>query len=183
MKINILKLSTFILILLFISTGCEKDEIEYADESIVVSSIPGISIYKTKKDYYNYISVQITDEGLINAIPDYSLDDPRIIIDKDGKATPNFRWRLKSGYIVDKETGRNEIFTDITIQEYIAYNIQNDVFGWPGELIRPRIIDKNPFYEYYYYNGFNKSEKQFTLKELNEMLENGTIEEYFTKLK
>ena len=37
------------LFLFFIGNGCEKNEIEYADESIVVDNWPGVAVYKTKK--------------------------------------------------------------------------------------------------------------------------------------
>jgi hypothetical protein len=183
MKPKILKLSTVVLLLLFIGASCQKDEIEYADESIEISSEPGISIYRTNADYFNNISVQITSEGELNAIPAYILSDPRIKVDKDGNVSVNFRWRLKSGYIVDKEASLNKVFTDISVQEYVEWNTSHDVGGWPDNLIEPRIIDDNPFTEFYFYDGLRKTTRTFSLGELNELIENGDLETVFTKLK
>ncbi len=184
MKQKILKLSTVVLLLMFIGAGCQKDEIEYADEDMVVDNEPGIDIFKLKGDYINYIGLQLLPDGRLNAIPAFILGDPRIKVSDNGKIEQNFRWRLKSGYIVSKNDNYNNfVFTDITIQEYVDYNTKNGVGCWPDELIKSRIIDKNPFSEFYYLDGFNKTERTFTLGELNKMIEDGTLETVFTKLK
>ena len=117
MKPKKIKLSTVVLLLLFIGASCQKDKMEYADESIEISTFPGITIYKTKKDYINYISLQITDDDKLNAIPDYTLNknDPRITVDSHGQVKLNSRWRLKSGYIVDKGSSSRDVFTNISI--------------------------------------------------------------------
>ena len=94
MKPKILKLNTLVLLLLFIGAGCQKDEIEYADESIEIASHPWITIYKTKGNYIDYVDIQITEEGKMNAVPSYNLEDPRISIDAKGNVKQNFRWRL-----------------------------------------------------------------------------------------
>ena len=163
--------------------SCQKDEIEYADEGIEVSSHPWITIYKTKKDYINYVDVQITDEGKLNAIPSYNLNDPRISVDAKGNIRQNFRWRLKSGYILDNNVSIREAFTNITIQEYVDWNTAYGLAGWPDSLIRPRIIDQDPFIEFYFHDGLNKTLKTFTIGEINNMIENGTLETVFVKLK
>ena len=183
MKSKIFKLCTAVVLFLFLGASCQKDEIEYADESIEISSYPGISIYKTNDDYFNNISVQLTPEGQPNGIPAYTLSDPRVTVDKDGTVNANFRWRLRSGYIIDKEAYLDYVFTDISVQEYVDWNTVNKVAGWPSNLIEPRIIDKDPFTEFYYLNGTNKPHEIFTIGEINNMIENGTLETVFTKLK
>ena len=184
MKQKILKLSTVVLLLMFIGAGCQKDEIEYADEDIVVDNQPEIDIYKLKGDYINYIGLQLLPDGRLNGDPAYILGDPLIKVSDNGKIEQNFRWRLKSGYIVsvnDKFT--NFVFTDITFQEFVDYNTKRNVAYWPDELIKPRIIDKNPFSEFYSLIGFGKPVRTFTLGELNKMIEDGTLETVFTKIK
>ena len=138
---------------------------------------------KTVGDYFNNISVEILSSGQLNAIPDYTLASPSIKIGANGAITPNYRWRLKSGYIIDQGSNTNKVFTSITFQEYVEYNEKNQVAGWPSNLIEPRIIDKNPFMEFYYYDGLNKAEKLYTLGEINKMIEDGTLETVFKKLK
>ena len=172
-----------VLLLLVIGASCQKDEMEYADESIEISSMPGISIYRTNDNYFDNISVQITAEGKMNKIPAYTLNNPRIIVNKNGTVQVNFRWRLKSGYIVDREAYLNDAFTDIKVQEYVDWNTSHAVSSWPNDLIEPRIIDKDPFTEFYFHDGLNKTPKTFTLGEINDLIENGTLETVFTKLK
>ena len=183
MKTKKIKLLTIFLFLLFMGASCQKDETELADESIEISTFPGIAVYKTNGSYLNNISVQITPEGKLNAIPAYTLSDPRIVVDRKGNIKVNFRWLLKSGFIVDTETYLNNVFTNISVQEYVDWNTDHGVAGWPNNLIEHRIIDKNPFTEFYFYDGVNKTPKTFTLGEINEMVEKGTLETVFTKLK
>ena len=184
MENPILKITSISLLLfLLVGAGCKKDEIEYADENIEISSYPGFSIYKTNNDYFNFVSLQVLSDGRLNAIPGYTLNDSRIKVDERGKITPNFRWRLKNGYILDTDTGLNEVFTDITLQEYVDYNTAHGVACMPDDLIRPRIIDQNPFTEFYSLGGLNKPPKTYTIGEINEMIESGTLETIFTKKK
>lgn len=184
MKTRILKLSLIFLFLFSITgAGCKKDKIEYADESIKISSYPGITIYKTDRDYIDYVDVQVTDDGRLNAIPAYTKDDPRIYVDAKGNARQNFRFRLKSGYILDNNSSLKDVFTNISFREYVDYNTNHGIAGWPDSLIIPRIIDKNPFTEFYYLNGINKTPKTFTIGEINEMIEADSLKTVFTKLK
>lgn len=74
-------------------------------------------------------------------------------------------------------------FTDITFTEYLRYNEKHGIDHWPDELLWPRIIDKDPYTELYSIGCLDCAEKIFTLGEINKMLEEGTIEEHFTKLK
>ena len=102
MEKPILKITSLLLLLfLLVGAGCKKDEIEYADENIEISTHPGITIYKTTKNYIDYVDVQLTDAGELNAIPSYNKKDPRISIDTAGNIKQSFRWRLRSGYILD----------------------------------------------------------------------------------
>ncbi len=199
MKQKKLKLSTVILLpmiigIAFIGTGCQKDEIEYADESMVFtigSAEPGIAIYKTKGDYFNYISFLLLDDGRLNATPDFtlkSLENPlgksTLKRDKNGKIVPNFRWHLRNGYIICRGVSlTNTVFADITFQEFVDYTEKHNTACWPHELLKPRIIDKDPFKEYYYLYRYGRSSITLTVGEINKMIEEGTLETVFEKLK
>ncbi len=182
LKTMILKISALLLLVASMSPGCKKEKIEYDDESIGISTLPNISIYKTNSDYFYNIPL-VNLNGQVSGIPTYTANDPSLKINSEGKLSSNFRWRLKDGYIIDEESYINRVFTDITFEEYIDYNTANKVTSWPITLIESRIIDKNPFVEYYYYDGVNKAEKIYTLGEINKMIENGTLESVFKKLK
>lgn len=183
MNKNLLEISYIILFLCLIGVGCKKDEIQYADENIEISTYPGFSIYKTTSDYFNFVSTQILSDGRIIGIPDYTINNPSIKVDANGKVSPNFRWRLKNGYIIDKATSVNIVFTNITFQEYVNYNTTHGVGCWPDSLIRARIVDKTPFTEFYYHDGLNKTPKTYTLGEINHLIESDSIETICTKLK
>lgn len=125
----------------------------------------------------------MTDDGELNGIPSYHIGDSRVQVDENGIARLKGRYHLKNGYILDKNVSPKEIFTNITIQEYVNYNTKNGVIHWPNSLLWDRIIDMDPFTEYYYFGGLDKPERIFTLGEINELIENGTLETVFIKLK
>ena len=201
MKHKILKFSTVILLFAFTGASCHKDEIEYADENIVFTvggcyPCPGLCVYKTKGDYFNYISFQLLDDGRLNAKPAYTLKDvgspvegnlpigPRLKRDKKGKIVSNSRWRLKGGYILDLEASlKHGVFTDITFQEFVDYTEKHNTGSWPDELLKPRIIDKEPFKEFYYLSRNGLPAIDLTVGEINKMIEEGTLETVFKKLK
>jgi hypothetical protein len=182
MKPKIVKLSAVFLFLIFIGAGCQKDEIEYADESIVVDNHPGVSVYKTNGDYVNYIAVDTDSLGNISGSPDYTYSSSTVGVRKNGEVYFKNRYVLKSGYIVGY-LYIDHAFTNITLKEFVEYNKENGVAGWSDSLIYSRIIDSDPFTEFYYMGCLNCPIKEFTLGEINEMIKSGTIEEYFTKLK
>lgn len=181
MKSKILKLCTAVLLFLFFGAGCQKDEFEYADEDIILSSNPGFFVFKTKNNYKDKIWVQITPEGLLNAIPTLTGDTPNIKIDKEGNVSRTNLYLLKSGYIVGP-AHQWAAYTDITLTEYLQYNRKNNINHWSDELLWPRIVDKDPYLELYGVGCLNCN-KKYSLGEINEMLEDNTIEKHFTKLK
>jgi hypothetical protein len=193
MKNDFLKLSTVVLLLFFIGAGCQKDEIEYADESIEIKVGPSgleLSLYKTKGDYFNYISFQLLDDGRLNATPAFTLKsleepfrEPSLKRDKKGKIVPNFRWRLKDGYILSFGTYiTNRVFANITFQEFVDYTDKNNTGSWPDELLERRIIDKDPFEQFYYLSRYGRSPIVLTVGEINKMIEEGT-QKVFKKVK
>lgn len=183
MKSKLIKLSTVVFLLFFMGASCQKDEIEYADDSIEISSSPGISIYKTNGNYIDYVQFQIMENGETNGIPGFTLNDPRVKVESNGNIRQNFRWRLKSGYIVDKNATTRDAYTNITIQEYVEYKSETEEAGWPSGLLESRIIDRDPYIEYYHFNGLHIGERYFSLGELNSLLESGEIETVFERLK
>ncbi|MDD3701473.1 MAG: hypothetical protein RBR10_09140 [Bacteroidales bacterium] len=183
MNSEVFKVIKIVMFYLFIGTSCQKDKIEFADENIEISSLPEIAIYKTKNDYFENIRGQVLKDGRVNAIPSLTLNDPRIKVDKNGNIKVKTRWRLRNGYIVDKESSINHVFTDITYQEYVDWNTSNGVNSWSGSSIAPQIIDTDPFTEYYLYYGIGKRERIFTLGEIYEMIQDGTFKTVFTQLK
>jgi hypothetical protein len=182
MKQIILKLSSLVLLLFFIGAGCQKDEIKYADESITVSNNPGFFLFKTKSDYSDKIWVQITPENELNQIPTLTKDSQNYLIDNKGNVKRTNWYILKNGYVIGP-AHEWAAYTDISLKEYLAYNEKNNVNQWSNELIRARIVDKNPYTELYWVGCLDCQIKGFTLGEINDMIKNGTLETVFTKIK
>jgi len=170
--------------IVFLLTNCEKENPEFADESIIIDNMPSISVYRTNNVYFNYVVIKLDSLGNITQSPAYcSKNDPRVTY-KNGNHGYKHRWKLKSGYIVDCEFKHDKIFTDITIKEFIEYSDKNNICAMPDSILKQRIIDTDPFQEYYWYGGlFGEEYQEFTLGEINEMIENGTLETVFTKIK
>ena len=182
MKPKILKLTTVVLLLLFTGASCQKDEMEYADESIEISSWPAISVYNTKSDYFKNITVGINDKKQIRSYPDYDVKSDNVFVNKNGEYNFKYKWLLKSGFIVVQGGDFNCAVTDISLTEYINFNEPYKT-NWDTVMLAARIIDTDPFTEFYFHDGLNKTPKTFTLGEINKMVESGTLETFFTKLK
>jgi len=182
MKPKILKLYTIVLFLLFIGTSCQKDELEYSDESIEISTIPSICIYKTNGDYTDYLPVGLDSSGNVTFTKVFG-NDPLIVTKKsNGSYVLNSRYFLKNGYILE-DVNLDYAFTDITVTEMVEKYLEIGSSYWSNDEYESRIIDKSPFSEFYRYDGRYKPEILYSLGEINEMIENGTLEEQFDKLK
>lgn len=182
MKMKILIPGIFILLVILKAlSGCEKYEL--ADEDTVISvRMPSISVYKTRKDYFDKVTVKYTD-GEITQTPGYTPTCSRIFIDDNGNVSFTNRWRLINGYVLSREFYLNHSFTNVSIQEFI--DTYEKIFppGWDTQKLEPRVVDKDPFISYYYCEWKNCKKDEFTIGELNRMIKNGMLEQYFDKLK
>lgn len=181
MKRKLLKLLIIILPISVFLGSCDKDEIEYADEKVVVNNIPGIAIYKTKSNYYDKIAVCQDSSGNVTCYPSYSYESDNIQIKEDKVILKN-RYLLKSGYIVEP-IFIDYAFTNITIKEMVDKTKEFGSNYWLLNKFENRIIDNDPFSEFYFLGVQDGPEKEFSLGEINEMFKNGTIEQIFSKLK
>ncbi len=182
MKQKKLKLITVVLLLMFIGAGCQKDEIELADESIEISSYPGINIYKTKKDYRNKLALGLDSEGNVSETPLFGDNPANVKLNSDGNYVLIRRLFLKSGYICE-DIDIDYAFTNITITEMVE-SFENYSSGyWSTDRYESRIIDRDPFTEFYHLDGIGKEEQIFTIGDINELIESGTLETVFKKLK
>lgn len=173
-----------LLLCALVITGCKNNDPYFSDETIIVSNQPAISIYKTNGDYFNYVFVGTDSLNEIVMIPDYTSSSPFITTDKNGKVSYNQRWKLKSGYIVCKEMKPTNIaFTNITFQELIDYTNASGGITPPVSWYKNRIVDKAPFTQYYQLTGIGKEYNEFSLGQLNKLVEEGKIETLFKKMK
>lgn len=181
MKSKIFKLYPVVLLFLFMGASCQNDDIEYADESIEISSYPGMSIYKSKSSYKDKLTVCLDAEGNITCTPLFGFDKNIVSKNKNGDFVLIRRHFLKSGYVLE-DVYLDYAFTDITVNEMVETFSEFGAEYWSHERYSERIIDRDPFIEFYHSNVTGRPEV-ITIGEINDMIENGTLDNFFTKLK
>ena len=177
-----LKLLIAVLVIPIIFCSCKKESLDIDNENIILRlDPPGVAIYKSNGDYFKYVYVGIDSSKNITNTPAYNSNSPFIVTDNSGNVTYTQRWKLKHGFIASKEMTYSIAFTNVTFQEQVEYVDKNggDI---PVSWFNSRIIDKNPFTDYYYSKAGYPA-KEITLGELNKMIENGSLETVFTKIK
>ena len=148
---------------------------------------PGLAVYKTKGDYFNYVSVTI-DNGNIIFKPDYhnprnNSIDYRITITEDDTIY-SFRAKLISGYIISEEISDNSIFVDFTFKEYVIYEINHPEEGGVAEnALLEHILDDNPFLELYIDRNKPRKYELSDTAEINQIIRNGELKKYFKRVK
>ncbi|MBN2772659.1 MAG: hypothetical protein JXR31_00325, partial [Prolixibacteraceae bacterium] len=163
-KINILIIT---LLLIFIGTGCENEEF-YIDENEPITAMPGISVYKTKANYFDKVNVWVNDQGEIDGCPEFIENSSKITL-INGKYHYARRYHLDNGYTLSKEITDADYFTDITYDEYVREKmspIYND--GFIPEEVKSRVTDTDPFIEFYYFSTLGG--ESFTIKQINQLI-------------
>lgn len=181
MKSKILKLTSVLLFFSF-SYGCEK--IKYEDQ------YPGVSIYKTKGDYFDLVAVGMKEDRFYRT---QILWNPRYnsfikLEIRNNDTIYKFRHRLIDGYVLGGEAGLNtDVFLNITFKEYLKRQLRNYESGIgayvPDDTLRKYILDKDPYTEFYQNRTGAKRLYMRDSLEINEIIENGEIDKYFKKLK
>lgn len=161
MKIPVI--STLLIILIFIATGCcswQKTDSKVGNTEILGIPGPKAIIYKTRKDYSQMVPIILSDDKKsIVSYPD--MKDLRI----DGKfmlPTP-----LKNGFLLDNRgINANVAFISLTYDQYA-----NLVKTPNSEELMKLIIDKKPLKKMYI--GGLKSKYKNMEDELNAIIESG----------
>lgn len=127
-------------------------------------------VYKTKNDYSNNVALELSeDKSKITSFP--------------GPSDIKFKWPLKlhqDFYLGGAFGGVNTGYLSLTKTEYSQYEIS------PGpDSLYKLLIDKDPFLEFYEYidrHNVFANDGIDTVK-LNQLIDNGELEKYFTRLK
>jgi hypothetical protein len=180
MKPEILKLSNTILIFFILISSCNL--LDSGDLA------PGITIYKTKGDYFNLVDVGIKGDKIFRTESfwnaRYKSMDKLVIRGND--TIYKGRYKLPSDYILDTDADeRYDVFLDITFKEQLYRELSGNHPGnaMPSDTIRKYILDRDPYTEFYR----NKTDvKLFTISdsiEIKEIILKGEIDKYFEKIK
>lgn len=177
MKPKILKIST-ILLIFTLNFSCDvlKTEGDY----------PGVSIYKTKGDYFNLVDIGMKGDEIYRTCsfwnPRYNSLTKMIIRDND--TIYSFRCKLVNGYVLDAEADENtDVFISMTNKDHLVWQIANEIGAIPHDTLRKYILDKAPYIEFYRNRTDVKRLYMEDSLEINEIIKNGEIDKYFEKLK
>ncbi len=136
-----------------------------------------VLIYKTNADYFDYINIWGTNHDHANNI---SITDRFNF--ENGDTTYLYRWKLEQGYVADyTEIWHTDYFTNISFKEMLRYNESNGMF--PFDSIKKRIVDKDPFVEFYVDDKDYFYRMPEPIDKLNEIIRNGEMEKYLHRLK
>ncbi len=188
MKLNLRKLIIWMLPFVFVVLAIYFVLLSYSaiDESsglnsykpIELKTFPGFCIYKTKRDYFDKVSC-CYKEGKIMRSPVYTVGDQFYYGEKD--TVYKCRVRLCEGYVLDQECSIHDIFLDITIKDYLRWEIQNGMNGMPKEHLSELVLDTDPFKEFWYVKDCNKG--SFTIQEIEKLILDDNLNANFKRLK
>ncbi|MGM0528696.1 MAG: hypothetical protein ACQERS_09835 [Bacteroidota bacterium] len=186
MKLYIILYASIIISLI----SCEReDELNW----------PYWSIYKTQSEYFNYMTAWVNKSGEVIGYPYYTDNDTRIFID-DNDTIYTLRVMLSNNYCLSWEVALNYPFTDITFKEFYRKQFSDSPIN--KTIIESRIIDRDPFIEYYEVDpeyvlsltdsfrdqGYSDSEITYKAinaiaEEINIIIEQGQLQDHFNRLK
>jgi hypothetical protein len=162
----------FILFLILILSCNDNKDISGVEE-------PSFSIYKTKNDYYYNVHTWVDKVPM-----EFRIFEKKYF--KTGNDTIEIlRIRLEDGYVLAYSTGHDNYFTDITFGEFYSFCEKNSPETFPLDSVLERVVDQDPFIEYYYDTSYNylPIDDPEDLEKINEIIRNGELESYFKKVK
>ncbi len=171
MKSKILKLSTVILLFLFIGAGCDW---------MYNSPVTGIVwLYKTKGDYRHLYTIKMSGEE-ISANACWELDKSLWTgLNED----TIYKWRQNAanGYIISGPAKLTDVYLSLTYKEVLLKEIalNNPGHPLPDDTLRKYILDEDPYLEFYRCTDLGPDDSV----KINKIIQNGEIEKYFERLK
>jgi len=146
---------------------------------------PGISIYKTNADYFDHTDIGMKGDRIFRTSI-YFRDGDKFIITETDTIYKN-RVRLLNGYILDFEAdSRYDVFLDLTFKQQMALE---KIYpgGIPHDILKSHILDKDPYSVYYRDTAeprlFEQTVGTVDTSELNQIIRDGKLDQYFEKLK
>jgi|WetSurMetagenome_2_1015567.scaffolds.fasta_scaffold04808_2 hypothetical protein len=168
------------LIIIIISLG--KDGELQKDQVI----IPGISIYKTKGNYFDLVDIGIKGDRIFRR-SSFSNDNSKISI-SNTDTVYKARQRLVNGYVLDYEADvRYDVFLNLTYKEHIILEKKCGRTTLPDDTLIAHIIDKDPYLEFYRdvknLRKFGNTPDNIDTSAINKIILDGKIKQFFKKLK
>ena len=170
--------SNKLILLLFAVTSCESFNCQ--------STAPGITIYKTRGNYYDLVTVGLK-EGLIVRKPSYSHDSFKFSF-ANNDTVYRYRVMLINGYVLDCESDEfTDVFLDISFKQQMLMELNLGRTTLADSVILNHIIDREPYIEFYRDEStpriFGQFADEIDTAVINQIIREGNIEQYFTRIK
>jgi hypothetical protein len=150
------------------------------------SDSPGIALYKTKGEYFGYVTVGVQNSEITRTWA-YTQDKYKFIFENHDTV---FRYRIKmaNGYVLDCEANeKTDAFLNLTHKQYMLMESK-----YPGNTIsldtlKNHIIDYNPYTVFY--RDENPKKFPFTeieeidTAEINKIIKENRIDQFFKRIK
>lgn len=173
MKKLIFKLGFYLLSFVLILFNCNQT---YNDD------YPGISIYKTNGDYFYLVDIGMKGDKIFRR-DSYLTDRSKIEILGVDTIYKN-RQKLANGYILDWEADeRYDVFLNMSFKEHMRKEVECQSVCLSDDTLKNYILDRAPYKEFYREIGDTKKFTHPDTSELNKIIRDGKIEDYFKRLK
>ncbi|HZJ73912.1 MAG TPA: hypothetical protein VFC87_03835 [Perlabentimonas sp.] len=144
----------------------------------------GVSLYRTKGDYFENVVIWMNKDGKIAGNPAFPLSNLYIT---ETDTTNKFRLRIVDGYVLDFEGTISDAYLSVTYKDYLLWLERYDELAFPDDTIWKYMLDLDPYLEHWR----AKDNEAFTRNShmlmdtvgLKQIILDGRIEEYFTRIK
>ena len=145
----------------------------------------GVSLYRTKGDYFENVVVWMNKDGGIAGKPGSPLSN--LYITKTDTIN-KFRLRIVDGYVLDGEGTLRDAYLSVTYKEYLLWLERYDELSFPDDTIWKYMLDLDPYLEFWRARDneaftANSEVSKLDTVGLKQIILDGKIEEYFTRLK
>jgi len=165
---------SFIVIMAFISCTSKED------------TEPGLTIFKTKADYFNNVCIKLNENGSINLNPIYGLIYRDLDVSEITDSTYFGLTRLNGGYVLAEGASYAEVngtYLSMSIVDLVLFQKLNNVPQVPDDTLLKYVIDTDPYLEFYYDGNHPRKYELTDTALINEIIRNGELEKYFVKVK
>lgn len=166
----------FLLILMIALISCKKDQ----------AIAPGISIYKTTDDYFNFVDIGVKD-GRIFRRSSFSNEKSKIVI-TNSDTIYKLRIKLIDDYVLDFEADeRYDVFLDLTYKQHLLMEIKYGNATLSDDTLNAHIVNKNPYIEFYRDvqnpRRFGNTPEDIDTAVINQIIREGNIGQFLQQLK
>lgn len=144
---------------------------------------PGVSIYKTKGDYFDLVTIGMKDNEIFRT-SSFTIEGSKFTF-SDNDTIYKYRIKLRNGYVLSGESdSRYDVFLKLSFKDQMKLEKRIGP-TIPFDTLKKYILDSEPYTEFYRDNSrkFSDRFECVDTAEINNIIKEGEIEKYFTKLK